>query len=56
MGCHKNVEEDDILEPKLLLNVIQREMVCLLSVPWRRDAITELSALVKCKCWFLRIP
>lgn len=36
MGCHKNVGEDDILEPKLLLNVICREMICLLSALEKR--------------------
>lgn len=56
MGCHKNMRKDDILEPKLLLNVIGREMICLPPVPWRRYVIAELSALVKCKWYFLPIP
>lgn len=46
MGCQKNMGEDDMLESKLLLNVSGREMICLLSMPWRRNAISELSALV----------
>lgn len=40
-GLHKNRGKADISEPKLLRSVTGREMICLLFLPWRRDAVTE---------------